>query len=130
MAKISLRRMNWSYRGWGVVFVLGVVLTALALLDGAGNGNGDGSSLVLPGGSATADATTEAGSSAGCRLQVTAPELRVRSAPGVGSAQVQVLHSGDVVDGTRTVTDGFRRLEGDRWAADQFLAPLPNTNCA
>ena len=24
----------------------------------------------------------------------------------------------------------FRELEGDRWAADQFLTPMPNTNCS
>jgi hypothetical protein len=34
-----------------------------------------------------------------------------------------------VVDGTTTVTGGFRELEGDRWAADQFLTPMPGTNC-
>jgi hypothetical protein len=129
MAKISLKpKMNWSYKGWGLVFLSGVVLTALAMLDGAGDE--DGSPLVLPGGSASAEVTSSASSAAGCRLQVTAVELRVRSAPSVDSPQVQLLHAGDVVDGTRTVTDGFRELEGDRWAADRFLAPLPNTNCA
>ena len=40
-----------------------------------------------------------------------------------------MLTEGAVVDGTTTVTNGFRELEGNRWAADQFLTPLPNTNC-
>ena len=43
--------------------------------------------------------------------------------------QVEVLSEGSVVDGTQTVTDGFRELEGGRWAADQYLTPLPDTNC-
>jgi hypothetical protein len=34
------------------------------------------------------------------------------------------------VDGTKVVTDGFRELEAGRWAADQFLAPLPGSDCA
>ena len=39
------------------------------------------------------------------------------------SDQVDALSEGAVVDGTRIVTDGFRELDGDRWAADQFLTP-------
>ena len=42
---------------------------------------------------------------------------------------MEVLSEGSVVDGTQTVTDGFRELEGGRWAADQYLTPLPDTNC-
>jgi hypothetical protein len=45
----------------------------------------------------------------------------VRSGPSTDADQVEVLSEGAVVDGTRVVTDGFRELEGDRWAADQFL---------
>ena len=69
------------------------------------------------------------GHSTGCQLRVSAAELRVRSGPSTDADQVEVLSEGAVVDGTRVVTDGFRELEGDRWAADQFLTPMPNTNC-
>jgi hypothetical protein len=54
----------------------------------------------------------------------------VRAAPEQDSALLQTLVRGDRVDGTRIVTNGFRELEGNQWAADQFLTPLPDTNCA
>jgi hypothetical protein len=60
---------------------------------------------------------------------VSAAELRVRSGPSTDSQQVETLSEGVVVDGTRVVTNGFRELSGNRWAADQFLTPLPGTNC-
>ena len=78
---------------------------------------------------AAASAVHSADNSTGCQLRVSAAELRVRSGPSTDAQQVEVLSEGAVVDGTRVVTDGFRELEGDRWAADQFLTPMPNTNC-
>jgi hypothetical protein len=105
----------WQVRGWGLVFVSGIVLTILAMLDAP-----DVSSTT---------AVRSADGSTGCQLRVSAAELRVRSAPSTTAEQVEVLSEGAVVDGTLTVTDGFRELEGGRWAADQYLTPLPNTNC-
>ena len=97
MAKwTSSLKKPWRVRGWGLVFLAGIVLTILAMIDAPA---GNGTSPVH-----TADNST------GCQLRVSAAEL--------------------VVDGTRVVTDGFRELEGDRWAADQFLTPMPNTNCS
>ena len=106
----------WQLRGWGLVFIAGIVLTILAMLDAPAES--DGASSV-----STADGST------GCQLQVSAAELRVRSAPSTDAEQVEVLSEGAVVDGTATVTDGFRELEGNRWAADQFLTPVAGTNC-
>jgi len=39
------------------------------------------------------------------------------------------LHLGDRVDATTVVTDGFRQLEGELWASNQFLTPAAGTNC-
>jgi hypothetical protein len=108
-------RKPWQWRGWGLVFLSGIILTALAMLD-------------APDVSET-PAVRSADGSTGCQLRVSAAELRVRSAPSTDADQVEVLSEGAVVDGTQTVTDGFRELEGGRWAADQYLTPLPNTNC-
>ena len=116
MAKwTSSLKKPWRVRGWGLVFLAGIVLTILAMLDAPA---GNGTSAVH-----TADNST------GCQLRVSAAELRVRSGPSTDAEQVEVLSEGAVVDGTPTVTDGFRQLEGGRWAADQYLTPLPNTNC-
>jgi len=122
MPKLTLKRDNFRLRGWGLVFVTGILLTILALLDGAGSGGG---TATEP----SADATATA-SASGCRLEVTAAQLKVRSGPSTSTQIVDTLTQGTVVDGTRTVTNGFRQLTDTRWAASQFLTPLPDTNCA
>jgi hypothetical protein len=111
----SSLKKPWQLRGWGLVFLAGIVLTTLAMLD-------------APDVSET-PAVRSADGSTGCQLRVSAAELRVRSAPSTDADQVEVLSEGAVVDGTQRVTDGFRELEGGRWAADQYLTPLPDTNC-
>ncbi len=108
-------RKPWQIRGWPLVFITGIILTILAMLDAPA----DNSTSAIR----TADGST------GCQLRVSAAELRVRSSPSTDADQVEVLSEGAVVDGTTTVTGGFRELEGDRWAADQFLTPMPGTNC-
>jgi hypothetical protein len=111
-------KLRRNYRGWGWVIVAGIVLTALSLLDGP----------VGPTATGTATTTSQP-AAVECQLRVSAAELRVRSGPSTDSQQVETLSEGVVVDGTRVVTNGFRELSGNRWAADQFLTPLPGTNC-
>jgi hypothetical protein len=106
----------WRLRGWGLVILSGIILTILAMLD-------------APDVVSSTPAVHSADGSTGCQLRVSAAELRVRSGPSTDAEQVEVLSEGAVVDGTHTVTDGFRELEGGRWAADQYLTPLPGTNC-
>jgi hypothetical protein len=113
---VKIRRRN--FHGWGWVLVAGIVLTAISLLDGS----------VAPSVAGTATSTSQPAAVA-CQLRVSAAELRVRSGPSTDSAQVQTLSEGVVVDGTPTVTNGFRELSGNRWAANQFLTPVPGTNC-
>lgn len=102
-----------TYKGWGFVLVVGVVLAVLAMIDRGGVGDLD-----------PADGST------GCRLEVIADDVNVRTGSSTDSELVLTLNRGEVVDGTRDVVDGFRRLDDDRWASDAFLSPLPNTNCA
>jgi hypothetical protein len=104
-----------SVKGWGAVLTGGIVLAVLALMD------------VPAGGTSAAGATADG--STGCQLQVTAAELRVRSGPSVDTEPLETLTQGTVVDGTTEVTDGFRKLEGDRWAANEFLVPIAGTSC-
>lgn len=104
-----------SVKGWGAVLTGGILLAVLALLDLPG----DGTTV----GSATADGST------GCQMQVTAAELRVRSGPSINTDPLDTLTQGTVVDATTEVTDGFRKLEGDRWAANEFLVPVAGTVC-
>jgi hypothetical protein len=112
-----------SVKGWGAVIAGGILLTVLALVDAprdqvAGTDTAAGTSAT-----ATADGST------GCQLQVTAAELRVRSGPSANTDPLETLTQGQVVDGTTEVTSGFRRLEGNRWAADEFLIPVAGTSC-
>ena len=118
MAKPGMKDVaKHSVKGWGAVLTGGILLTVLALSDGSGGSSGS-----------TGDVRTVDGST-GCQMQVTAAELRVRSSPSVTADSVETLTQGAVVDGTTQVTDGFRRLKGDRWAANEFLVPIAGTSC-
>lgn len=101
-----------TFRGWVFVLVAGVVLAVLAVIDGGG-----------------LDELRSATGSTGCQLAVATDQLNVRSEPSAGSALVDTLTRGAVVDATRVVTDGFRELDKGGWAANQFLTPLPDTTC-
>ncbi|MBC8090947.1 MAG: SH3 domain-containing protein [Pseudonocardia sp.] len=107
--KLTLKRP--SYRGWTFVIILGVVLAVIALIHQV----------------ATQD--TDPVGSTGCRLEVTTDDLNVRAGPSQAAEQLDTVVRGDVLDGTATVTDGFRELADGRWVADQFLTPVPGTDC-
>jgi hypothetical protein len=114
-ARIKIPKLEKStFRGWTFVLILGALLACVAIVDRGG----------------LSEQPTNADGSTGCQLEVAADQLNLRSAPNPDSALLQTLVRGDRVDGTRIVTNGFRELEGNRWAADQFLTPLPDTNCA
>ena len=113
MAKMTFKGVaRRSVKGWGAVLAGGLLLTALALLDAPREGT-----------------VGVANGSTGCQLQVTAPEVRVRSGPSNTADAVQTLKQGVVVDGTKEVTDGYRRLEGDQWVANEFLVPVTGSAC-
>jgi hypothetical protein len=123
MAKMTVKgAAKRSVRGWGAVLAGGILMTTLAMLDAPRDGSA-GSVAGTSTTSSTADGST------GCQLQVTAPEVRVRSAPSVGADPLETLTQGTVVDGTTEVTDGFRKLEGNRWVANEYLVPVQGTAC-
>jgi hypothetical protein len=102
----------------------GLLLAVLALVDAPRDGAAGAS------GSTSASTTaTAADGSTGCQLQVTAAELQVRSGPSANTDPLETLTQGQVVDGTTEVNGGFRRLEGNRWAADAFMVPVAGTSC-
>jgi hypothetical protein len=113
VAKITVPKLQASsFKGWTFVVVAGVVLAFLAIIDRGG-----------------LNEISAANGSTGCQLEVIADELNVRDGPSQGAALVETLPRGTRIDGTRVVTDGFRELEEGRWAAAEFLAPLPGTDC-
>lgn len=113
MAKITVPKLQASsFKGWTFVVVAGVVLAFLAIIDRGG-----------------LNEISAANGSTGCQLEVIADELNVRAGPSQDAALVETLLRGTRIDGTRVVTDGFRELEEGRWAASEFLAPLPGTDC-
>jgi hypothetical protein len=113
VARITVPKLEAStFKGWTFVIVAGVVLAFLAILDRGGLGE-----------------ITAADGSTGCQVEVTADELNVRNGPSEGAALVETLLRGTRIDATSVVTDGFRELEAGRWASDQFLTPLPGTDC-
>jgi hypothetical protein len=113
VARITVPKLEAStFKGWTFVFVAGVVLALLAIIDRGGLGS-----------------VTAANGSTGCQVEVVTDQLNVRSGPSQGAALVDTRPRGTRVDATRVVTDGFRELEDGRWAADQYLSPLPGSDC-
>jgi len=119
---LRLVKRKRNYGGWGWVLTAGIVMTTLAMLDTPREGTA-GSVAGTSSSTSTADGST------GCQLQVTAPEVRVRSGPSVATDPLETLTQGTVVDGTTEVTDGFRKLEGNRWVANEYLVPVAGTTC-
>ncbi|MEJ3656113.1 hypothetical protein WEH80_24415 [Actinomycetes bacterium KLBMP 9759] len=118
MAKLTFPSITMptasTFKGWAFVLVAGLVLALLAVIDRGG--------LDEP--RSAADGST------GCQLEVAVPELNIRSAPANNAPVVDTLRTGEKIDGSRTITDGFRELENGRWAWNAYLTPLPGTNCA
>jgi len=101
------------YQGWTFVLVLGALLAVPALIHQGGT-----------------ERVTEAQAGAACQFEVTIDNLNVRSAPNPdGDAPVQVVNRGQRLIGTANVADGYRELDGDLWALDQHLAPVPGSTC-
>ncbi len=98
-------------KSWAFVVILGALLTVLALLDRG--------SLQ----EARADGST------GCQLEVTTDQLNLRAGPAAEAELVGTVTRGQLLDGTTSVVDGFRELEDGRYVADEFLTPVPGTDC-
>lgn len=64
-----------------------------------------------------------------CSLKVTADTLNVRSGPGTQHPVVSTLTADAVVEADLVTESGFRQLGPNRWAAEQYLALVPGSNC-
>lgn len=125
MAKFSVPKLeSSSFKGWTFVLVAGALLAVLALFDAGESvlpGDDDGVGEI---GSLAADGST------GCVVEIATEELNVRAGPSQNAELLGAVRQGDRVDATPVVTDGFRQLEGGRWASNQYLTPLPGTDCS
>ncbi len=109
MPKLTVKRPD--FRSWTFVVLIGLALALIALLDRG-----------------SLDLAQSDGSSA-CRLEVTTGQVNLRAGPDQASELIGTIDRGVVVDGTTTVTNGFRELEDGRFVADEFLTPVPGTDC-
>ncbi|MDQ2882736.1 MAG: SH3 domain-containing protein [Actinomycetota bacterium] len=105
-------------------FIVGAVLVGILLLISDHNKNSLGSGLISPGGGLFSGS-----SAAPCTVTVTADSLDVRSSPDGNAPVVDHLDKGSVVSADRTTVNGFRQLGTDRWAAQEFLDPTPDSDC-
>jgi uncharacterized protein YgiM (DUF1202 family) len=64
---------------------------------------------------------SNAQSTGDCKVQVTATELNVREAADGNAKVAGKLVSGNTVNATTTVQNGYRELGQGRWASNQFL---------
>lgn len=105
----TVRRWQVRWGSWAFVLFVGTVLTVVAMIDKGGIRVGSDNAT-------------------GCRL-VVVEGVNIRSGPSQQADLIETLPAGAEVEGTLVVTDGFRELAGNRWAADQFLTPLPGSTC-
>lgn len=116
MAKVGMPKLESKmFSGWMFVLVAGLLLALIAIIDSGGLDQAPAS---------TADGST------GCRLEVTADELNVRSEPRQDAPLAGTLTRGTVVDGTLIVTNFYRQLEDGTWAVTEFLTPVPGSICS
>jgi len=56
-----------------------------------------------------------------CRVEVNADVLNVRAGPAVETESVAKLNRGDVVEARAEISNGFRRIDDNRWVAAEFV---------
>ncbi|MGH3897375.1 MAG: SH3 domain-containing protein [Pseudonocardiaceae bacterium] len=71
-----------------------------------------------------------ASGSLSCTVKVTADTLNVRSGPDSRNPVVGVLAAGEVIPADPTISNGFRQLGPNRWAAQLYLEPTSGSNCS
>ncbi len=98
-------------------FVIGGVLVAAVLL------------LISERTKSTSGGTDAGGTGGPCTVTVTADVLNARSSPDGDAPVMDTYRKGQVVSADRTTRNGFRQLSPDRWAAQEFLEPTPDSDC-
>lgn len=109
MPSATIPGLNTSWlRGWPLVGLIGVGLTAVAMLHGA--------------------ATDNLGSA--CTVSVQAAEVTVRAAPSPSAQPLGTLARGDEVAAEAVVDAGFRKLtDGARWVPANSVAATAGSQC-
>lgn len=109
MPSLTIPRLNKGWlRGWPLVGVIAVGLTAVAMLHGAANDRLDSA----------------------CTMSVQAAEVVVRAAPSPSAQAVETLARGDEVAAEAIVDTGFRKLTGgDRWVPSNSVAATAGSQC-
>ncbi|HEY2203470.1 MAG TPA: SH3 domain-containing protein [Pseudonocardia sp.] len=97
-------------RGWPFAGIVALVLGIMVLIDKGSLTNSSGLAAT------------------GCRVEVTADVLNVRTSPEPNAGTAVTLHKGDLRGAETTVQNGYRKLP-DGWALDEFLRPLPGSAC-
>jgi hypothetical protein len=106
-------KLRVDFRSWAIVIVVGLLLALLSIIDGGG--------LSQP---AAAPAPSPA-----CTFTANGNDVNVRTGATASSPSVQKLSQGQVVTGTKTVTNGYRQLADGTWVMDGLLTPVPGSVC-
>ena len=85
--------------------------------------------LYVTGPKEVPDGTERVANPTQCRVTVIADVLRVRAAPDLNAPIVDRFKRDAVTDADKVVENGFRKVGENRWAAEEFLTPLPGHDC-
>ena len=106
------KKRRLDFRGWPFVIAIGLLLALLSIIDRGG-----------------LDAVPTTVNAAACSFTVNADDVNVRTEASASSPSVQKLTKGQRVEGTKTVTNGFRQLADGKWVLDGYLTPVPGNPC-
>jgi len=110
--EVAGKGLRVDFRSWPIVIVIGLFLALLSIVDRGG-----------------LDAVPSAVNAAACSFTVNADEVNVRTQATASSPSVEKLSRGQSVEGTKTVTNGFRQLLVGTWVLDGYLTPVPGDPC-
>jgi len=65
-----------------------------------------------------------------CKVLVVADILNVRSQPDPNAPKVGSFKKDAQLAAETVVENGFRKLGGDRWVAEEFVRPVEGTRCS
>ena len=65
-----------------------------------------------------------------CRVVVTADVLNVRAGPAMDAEIVGKFRKDAETNAEKVVQNGFRKINNDHWAAEEFLKPKEGHDCS
>jgi hypothetical protein len=64
-----------------------------------------------------------------CMVKIMTDNAPMRSGPDLNDSILHTLPAGAVIQADRITRNGFRQIVPNRWVAQQYLDPVPGSDC-